>query len=72
MPYSRLPFFSSFSFTSFRNLAQVLVLNMSNVHITSLDKNLAPRLLVYSEAHGLLSDIDASSFAVETHMVILF
>lgn len=45
---------------------------MSNVHITSLDKNLAPHLLVYSEAPGLLSDIDASSFAVETHMVILF
>lgn len=72
MPYSRLSFFSSFSFTSFRNLAQVLVLNMSNVHITSLDKNLAPHLLVYSEAPSPLSDIDASSFAVETHVVILF
>lgn len=49
-----------------------LTCSVFSVPITSLGENLALHLLLYNDARGLLSGIDASSFAIETLMVIIF
>ena len=45
------------------------VLDVFNLHINSLGKNLALNLLVYNDAHSMLGDIvDSSGFAMVTFM----